>query len=123
MGANENGESVVIHKCASGVAANMDWTSVLFEKTPFPQLIWIFSEKCISVSGGLNVSGTPLEINTCEPRDLSQMWFYQADGSFQWAGTDKCMDLRDGGIADGTALQIWTRDTENTNQHWVGSAA
>ncbi|KAJ7038926.1 ricin B lectin domain-containing protein [Mycena alexandri] len=119
---NVDGEALVIHNCNTEALANQDFTLNFFTKeSAGPQLIKVFGDKCIDVTGGVNADGTKLQIWTCDSTNPNQQWTSVADFTLRWGSTNKCIDLTNGKITDSNQLQIYTCGTNNGNQKWLGA--
>ncbi|KAJ7844304.1 ricin B lectin domain-containing protein [Mycena leptocephala] len=121
-GENEEGAPVVIHNCNTEDPANQEFGNVSFftRQNSGPQVLNIFTDKCVGVVGDSTADGAKLELQKCLPRPLTQRWISVTDSTLQLEGTNKCIDLTDGKITDGNQLQIWTCNSNNSNQKWFG---
>jgi len=66
--------------------------------TPGP--ILLFNTLCLDVAGPI-VSGTKVQINTCDATKPSQNWQWNSNGTVNIAGTNQCLDLTDGNLSNG----------------------
>ncbi|MEV6006929.1 ricin-type beta-trefoil lectin domain protein [Streptomyces sp. NPDC051976] len=70
--------------------------------------------KCLAVSSGSDVSGTPAEIWSCDGT-AAQTWSARSDGTLRAVG--KCLDATGRGTANGTKIEIWDCNG-GANQQW-----
>lgn len=73
------------------------------------------SGKCVNVAGGGSVSGTPLDIYTCN-ESAAQNWNVQGDGAIEL--NDKCMAVANGQTANMTPVQLMDCNGSPAQQ-WV----
>ncbi|KAF8963396.1 ricin B lectin domain-containing protein [Flammula alnicola] len=118
-----NGSAVLINDCSTSTEQRgfqvVEGGATSGEGTPGP--IEVFNTFCLEVTGGANVSGTKIEINSCVAGDPNQLWEWNSDGTVVWSGTNKCLDLTNGDLDNGNQIQIWTCTAGNINQQWTAN--
>jgi hypothetical protein len=104
-----NGSEVVINDC-SAATQQRGWNVVAGGSTTGAGTatnIQIFNSFCLEVTGGVNHSGTKVEINSCVPGKPNQQWQWNSNGTVQWAGTNKCLDLTNGDLSNGNQVSFF----------------
>jgi hypothetical protein len=104
-----NGSEVVINDC-SAATQQRGWNVVAGGSTTGAGTatnIQIFNSFCLEVTGGVNHSGTKVEINSCVPGNPNQQWQWNSNGTVQWAGTNKCLDLTNGDLSNGNQVSFF----------------
>ncbi|KAF8962322.1 ricin B lectin domain-containing protein [Flammula alnicola] len=118
-----NGSALVINDCSAATQQRgfqvVEGGATTGEGTP--GAIKIFNSFCLEVTGGADLDGTKVEINSCVAGDANQLWEWNADGTVVWSGTNKCLDLTNGDLENGNQIQIWTCFAGNTNQQWTSN--
>lgn len=103
-----NGSAVVINDCSASTEQR-GWQVVAGGSTTgagTPTAIKIFNTFCLEVTGGVNASGTKVEINSCVDGNPNQLWQWNSNGTVQWVGTNKCLDLTNGDLDNGNQVSF-----------------
>ncbi|KAJ6453957.1 ricin B lectin domain-containing protein [Mycena sanguinolenta] len=119
----EDGAEVALAACLNTDFAktfpngNITWT------VPVPPLIGqitTFNNRCLDVPNGSAANGVQLQIWTCTPGNMNQLFQTSFDAHIEWNGTGKCIDLTNGNSTSGNPIQMWDCAVEgdNPNQDW-----
>lgn len=110
---NSNGAAVTLQKCQGLGTASQAFTfsagAPAGVGTGALGNVKIFGNKCLDVKGGVDVSGTKLQIWTCGTANKNQQFQVSAGDSgvntIRWANSSRCIDLTGGSESSGTPVR------------------
>ncbi|WP_433383941.1 ricin-type beta-trefoil lectin domain protein [Actinoplanes sp. CA-142083] len=76
--------------------------------------------KCLDIAGGVNASGTKLQLATCNGGGY-QTWVTQPNGALRNPTTGRCADSPNAATANGTRLQIWDCNGSGAQKFTIGT--